>query len=144
MVSFYWGGAMIGRFIGSVALRKLSDGTALGCATIAAALLTIGSMMSGGHLAMALILMVGLFNSIMFPDIFNLGIAKMGRLTGEASGLMIAAIVGGAIIPILQGALADRIGLQSAFVVPVLCYVYLCYYGFKGSKPYRLKEVLED
>jgi FHS family L-fucose permease-like MFS transporter len=81
------------------------------------------------------ILAVGLFNSIMFPSIFTLGIAGLGRLTGKGSGLIIAAIVGGAIIPLLEGALADRIGLHLAFVLPAICYVYIMFYGFVGSKP---------
>jgi MFS transporter, FHS family, L-fucose permease len=81
------------------------------------------------------ILSVGLCNSIMFPSIFSLGIAKLGRLTGDGSGIMIAAIVGGAIIPMLQGVLADRIGLQFAFVLPVVCYLYIMSYGFVGSRP---------
>jgi FHS family L-fucose permease-like MFS transporter len=74
------------------------------------------------------------FNSIQFPTIFTLGVAEMGPLTGEASGLLITAIVGGAIIPELQGLLADRIGIHHAFVLPILCYVYIAWYGMSGSK----------
>jgi FHS family L-fucose permease-like MFS transporter len=81
------------------------------------------------------IILVGLFNSIMFPSIFTLGIAGLGPLTGEGSGLLIAAIVGGAIVPVLEGALADRIGIHLAFVIPALCYLYIVFYGFRGSKP---------
>jgi FHS family L-fucose permease-like MFS transporter len=79
-------------------------------------------------------LLVGLFNSIQFPTIFTLGVAEMGPLTGEASGLLITAIVGGAIIPELQGLLADRIGIHHAFVLPILCYLYIAWYGMSGSK----------
>ena len=79
------------------------------------------------------ILLVGLFNSIMFPSIFTLGVDGLGPLTGDGSALLIAAIVGGAIIPELQGVLADRIGIHHAFVLPVLCYLYIAFYGFKGS-----------
>jgi FHS family L-fucose permease-like MFS transporter len=80
------------------------------------------------------ILFVGLFNSIMFPTIFTLGIAEMGPLTGEASGLLITAIVGGAIIPELQGILADKIGIHHAFILPILCYLFIAWYGVRGSR----------
>ena len=80
------------------------------------------------------ILLVGFFNSIMFPSIFTLGVAEMGPLTGEASGLLVTAIVGGAIIPEIQGVLADHIGIHHAFILPVLCYLYIVYYGLRGSR----------
>jgi len=134
-VSLYWGGAMVGRFIGSAVLRKVQAGVALGSVAMVACVLVMTSMMTTGHVAMAAIILVGLFNSVMFPNIFTLGIAELGPLTGEGSGLLIAAIVGGAIIPVAQGAIADRIGIHHAFVLPVLCYLYIIYYGFRGSKP---------
>ena len=133
-VSFYWGGAMVGRFTGSALLRKVDTGSMVGAASLVAALLVITSMLSTGSFAMMTILAVGLFNSILFPSIFTLGIAGLGPLTGKGSGLLIAAIVGGAIIPLLQGAMADRIGLQHAFFLPVICYLYLVFYGFVGSR----------
>ena len=80
------------------------------------------------------IILVGLFNSIMFPSIFTLGIDGLGKLTGQGSGILIAAIVGGAIIPIAEGVLADRIGLQVAFLLPAICYLYIVFYGFVGSR----------
>jgi MFS transporter, FHS family, L-fucose permease len=134
LVPFYWGGAMIGRFIGSAVLQKARPGYVLGLCAIVATLLVIVSMATFGHFAMWSILLVGLFNSIMFPTIFTLGIAELGPLTGKASGLLVAAIVGGAIIPLAEGALADRIGVHHAFILPVLCYIYIAYYGFKGSR----------
>jgi FHS family L-fucose permease-like MFS transporter len=70
----------------------------------------------------------------MFPSIFTLGIAGLGALTGEGSGLLVAAIVGGAIIPVAEGALADRIGIHHAFILPALCYLYIAFYGFNGSR----------
>jgi FHS family L-fucose permease-like MFS transporter len=133
LVSFYWGGAMIGRFIGSALLQRLNPGKTLGVAAIVACLLVAISILTTGHVAMWTILAVGLFNSIMFPSIFTLGIAEMGPLTGEASGLLVTAIVGGAILPLLEGALADRIGIHHAFIIPAVCYIYIAYYGFKGS-----------
>jgi FHS family L-fucose permease-like MFS transporter len=134
LVPFYWGGAMVGRFIGSAVLQKVRTGTLLAICSVVATLLVLVSMLTFGHVAMWSILLVGLFNSIMFPSIFTLGIAEMGPLTGEASGLLVTAIVGGAIIPEIQGVLADRIGIHHAFVIPILCYVFIAYYGWKGSK----------
>src|SRR5271170_1894949 len=132
-VSFYWGGAMIGRFLGAGLLRRFRPGSLLAlCATIAAGLIT-ASMLLGGHTAMWTILAVGLFNSIMFPTIFSLGVAELGPLTGNGSGLLNMAIVGGAILPVVQGVIADRVGLHHAFVLPVICYLYILFYGFSGS-----------
>ncbi|HTB19155.1 MAG TPA: sugar MFS transporter [Bryobacteraceae bacterium] len=134
-VSLYWGGAMVGRFLGAALLRKVPTGPAVGVAAIAAGLLVTTSILTTGHVAMWAILAVGLFNSILFPSIFTLGIAGLGKLTGKASGIMVAAIVGGAIIPLAEGALADRIGLHVAFALPAICYLYIAFYGFIGSKP---------
>src|ERR1700693_2998904 len=134
-VAFYWGGAMVGRFIGSAILQKVSTRGLLGvCAVCAAALVGI-SMLTTGHFAMYSIILVGFFNSIMFPSIFTLGVAELGPLTGDGSGIMIMAIVGGAIIPVMQGAIADRIGIHHAFFLPVICYLYILYFALSGSKP---------
>jgi len=134
-VAFYWGGAMVGRFIGSGLLQKMKTGRLLGiCAVCAAALVAI-SMLTSGHVAMYSIILVGFFNSIMFPSIFTLGVAELGPLTGDGSGIMIMAIVGGALIPVAQGAIADRIGIHHAFFLPVLCYLYILFFALSGSKP---------
>jgi len=135
MLKYYWGGAMIGRFVGSALLQRIGTGTLLGVNAIVACLLVTISMLSFGHFAMWSILLVGLFNSIMFPSIFTLGVAGLGRLTGDGSALLVAAIVGGAIVPELQGVLADRIGIHHAFILAALCYLYIAYYGFRGSRP---------
>lgn len=130
-VSLYWGGAMVGRFIGSAILRRFSTGVVLGIAAATACLLVLVSMLTFGHVAMVSIIAVGFFNSIMFPCIFTLGIANLGPLTGRGSSLLVAAIVGGAIIPVVQGKIADSsIGVHHAFVLPVLCYVYISFFGF--------------
>ncbi len=130
-VSFYWGGAMVGRFVGSYILRLFSTGMVLGIAAATACGLVLISMLTFGHVAMVSIIAVGFFNSIMFPCIFTLGIANLGPLTGRGSSLMIAAIVGGAIIPLVQGKIADSsIGVHHAFLLPVLCYVYIAFFGF--------------
>src|ERR1043166_105710 len=134
-VSFYWGGAMIGRFLGAGLLRRFKAGYLLAtCAVCAATMVTV-SMLTGGNTAVWSMLSVGLFNSIMFPTIFSLGEAELGRLTGNASGLLNMAIVGGAIIPVIVGVMADHYGLHHAFVVPVICYLYILYFGLRGSKP---------
>jgi MFS transporter, FHS family, L-fucose permease len=134
-VSFYWGGAMVGRFLGAGLLRRFRPGSLLAlCATVAV-ILVAASMLLAGHTAMWTILAVGLFNSIMFPTIFSLGVAELGPLTGNGSGLLNMAIVGGAILPVIQGAIADQVGLHHAFILPVICYLYIVYYGLIGSKP---------
>jgi MFS transporter, FHS family, L-fucose permease len=132
-LTFYWGGAMIGRFIGSAVLQKVPTRIVLGFNAIVAVALVCLAMLTFGHVAMWALLLVGLFNSIMFPSIFTLGIEGLGPLTGEASGLLIMAIVGGAIIPEVQGLLADRVGLHHAFILPVLCYLYILFFAAKGQ-----------
>ncbi len=134
-VAYYWGGAMAGRFIGSALLQKIKTGTLLGIFGLIAALLVCTTMLTTGTIAMWSVISVGFFNSIMFPSIYTLGIAKLGPLTGDGSGLMIMAIVGGAILPVVQGAIADRIGIHHAFILPVICYLYIVYYAFRGSRP---------
>lgn len=135
-VAFYWGFAMCGRFVGSAVLQKLRTGSVLGVVALVACALVITSMLTFGSIAMWTIILVGLFNSVMFPSIFTLGIAGLGPRTGEGSGLLVAAIVGGAILPVIQGTLADNpsIGIHHAFILPVLCYLYISFYGFKGSR----------
>jgi FHS family L-fucose permease-like MFS transporter len=134
LVSFYWGGAMVGRFVGSALMQKLNPGRVLGGAAMLACLLVTASILTTGHVAMWSIILVGLFNSVMFPTIFTLAIDGLGKLTGQGSGILVMAIVGGAIIPLVQGALADRIGIHLAFVLPAVCYLYIVYYGLRGSR----------
>jgi FHS family L-fucose permease-like MFS transporter len=137
IVSLYWGGAMIGRFIGSAVLRYVPAGTALlVCAAIAMSLVLTSSA-SAGTLAAITIVAVGLFNSIMFPTIFTLAIEGEGGDTPQASGLLCMAIVGGAIIPVIVGAVADRFGLSIALIVPALCYVWIACYGWMGRRPVK-------
>jgi FHS family L-fucose permease-like MFS transporter len=133
LVSLYWFGAMVGRFIGAAGLQKLSPRTVLGTVAVVACILVVISMLSTGWLAMGSIILVGLFNSVMFPSIFALGVDGLGPLTAKGSGLLVQAIVGGAIIPLAEGALADHIGIHHAFILPALCYVYIAYYGYRGS-----------
>jgi MFS transporter, FHS family, L-fucose permease len=134
-VSFYWAGSMVGRFLGAPLLQRIKAGYLLAVCALCAVALTSLSMILGGHTAMWTILAVGLFNSIMFPTIFSLGVAELGPLTGSASGVLNMAIVGGALLPVIQGVIADRVGLHHAFILPVICYLYILFYGLVGSKP---------
>ena len=134
-VSFYWGGAMVGRFIGAAVMQKIHPGKVLVFNALAATCLVLITINSSGSIAMWAILSVGLFNSIMFPTIFSLAISGLGSHTGQGSGILCAAIVGGAILPVIQGLFADQIGIQAAFFIPVLCYLYISYYGWKGCIP---------
>jgi len=133
-VSFYWGGAMIGRFVGAAVMQKIQPGKLLTFNAVTAAVLVLIAMIGSGSVAMWAILSVGLFNSIMFPTLFSLAVNGLGLHTGQGSGILCAAIVGGAILPVVQGLFADRIGIQSAFFIPVLCYLYIAYYGWRGYK----------
>jgi len=129
----YWGGAMLGRFLGSAVLQKVPTRVVLGFNSVVCALLVCLSMLSYGSLAMGAMLLVGFFNSIMFPSIFTLGIEGLGPLTGEGSGVLNTAIVGGAIIPLAQGFIADRVGIHHAFVLPVICYLYILLFAAVGK-----------
>lgn len=134
-VAYFWGGAMVGRFIGSVAMRYINDGKALAFNAAAVIVLLLVTVFTSGHVAMWAVLGIGLFNSIMFPTIFSLGLYGLGRFTSQGSGILCLAIVGGAIVPVAMGALADAIGIQHAFLLPVICYLYIAYYGLKGHRP---------
>jgi FHS family L-fucose permease-like MFS transporter len=132
VLSVYWLGAMVGRFIGSYVLRHMPPRKVLAANALIAAALVCISMASTGHVAMVSILAIGFFNSIMFPTIFTLGIEGLGPLTGEGSGMLNTAIVGGAIIPLVQGYIADRMGIHHAFFLPAICYLYIVFFAIKG------------
>ena len=151
-ISLYWLGAMIGRFIGSAVLQKVKTSKVLGFCSAMAALLVMVSVLSSGHVAMWSVLAIGLFNSIMFPCIFTSGIAELGPLTGDGSGILNMAIVGGAIIPYIVGHIALWInrtyypsmtqgetswgqGIHWALVIAAICYLYILFYAVSGSKP---------
>ncbi len=134
-LSFYWGGAMVGRFIGSWLLNRIPPGKLLAIfAGIAVALVLISIASSGGIAGWALIA-VGLFNSIMFPTIFSLGLEGLGRKTAEGSGLLCMAIVGGAVVPLITGSIADATTIATALVVPVACYVLIAAFGLFAARP---------
>jgi len=136
-VSLYWGGALVGRFIGFAVMRYVSPGKTLACNAVAAIALVLVAIFSQGQVAMWAILAVGLFNSIMFPTIFSMALHGLGRHTGQGSGILCMAIVGGAIVPFAQGVLADAIGVQPSFFVPAACYGFILYFGLKYADLYR-------
>jgi FHS family L-fucose permease-like MFS transporter len=107
--------------------------TTMMCASFLSFSLVFTSMLTSGYIAMWSILLVGLFNSIMFPSIFALAIDGLGPQTGKGSGMLVCSIVGGAVIPVLQGALADHFGIHRALILPAFCYVYIIYFALRGS-----------
>lgn len=131
-LSLYWGGAMVGRFIGSAVMRRIRPGHLLAFNAAVVVVLLLTAIAVRGPVAMWSLLAIGLFNSIMFPTIFTLAIDRLGRRTSTGSGWLCTAIVGGALVPVLMGFVADRIGLQIAFVVPAVCYGYIAHYGLIG------------
>jgi FHS family L-fucose permease-like MFS transporter len=133
-LALYWGGAMVGRFIGAFVLSRVRAGTLLAFNASMVMLLLIVVMAFAGPVAMWALLAVGLFNSIMFPTIFTLAIHGLGKHTGTGSGMLCMAIVGGAIVPLLQGLFADQINLLYSFVIPLACYLYIAVYGWTGHK----------
>jgi len=151
-ISLYWGGAMVGRFIGSAVLQKVKTSRVLAFCAIMTSLLVTVSVATNGPVAMWSILSVGLFNSIMFPCIFTSGIAELGQLTGDGSGHLNSAIVGGAVIPWIVGKIADAInhahyptmtqgelswgqGIHYALIIATFCYLYILFYAVSGSRP---------
>ncbi len=135
VASLYWFGALVGRLLGSWILTKVKSGKLLTIFGFCASALLLTSMFSSGSVAIWSLVLCGFFNSIMFPNIFALGIAGLGPMTSKGSGLIMTAIVGGAVIPYLLGKAADRFGIQHAFVIPLCCYLYIAWYGLWGSKP---------
>ena len=132
-ITYYWGGAMVGRFIGAAVMQKVDAGKTLAFNAFMACLLIAISLTTSGFVSMWAILLVGLCNSIMFPTIFSLALKNLKEYTSHGSGVLCLAIVGGALLPVLQGVMADTFGLTASFVLPVLCFVYIAYYGLKGS-----------
>lgn len=134
LVTLYWAGMMVGRFIGSAAMQKIKANQMLAWSGVGAFVLVAASLFGTGYFALWTILAVGLFNSIMFPTIFTLAVADLGQMTGRGSSLLIQAIVGGALIPVMMGFLADRYGIHKSLVLPMLCYLFIVYYGWRGYR----------
>ena len=137
LVALYWGGALIGRLLGSWMNTIFKPRLLLGIFGLAATLFVIVSMLGSGQVAIWAVVICGFFNSLMFPNIFALGVAGLGPMTSKGSGLIMTAVVGGAVVPYLIGKAADQIGIQHALIIPAICYIYIAFYGFVGSKPTR-------
>lgn len=139
-LSFYWGGAMVGRFLGSAVMAKFAPNRYLAFNASAAVVLLAVAMATGSgnaDVAMWSLLAIGFFNSIMFPTIFSLATKGLGKFTNAASGVLCTAIVGGAVVPVVQGWVADTYTLMSSFVVSVICYLYIVFfavYGYRADK----------
>lgn len=133
-VAYYWGLAMVGRFIGFAVMRKVSPGVVLAFNAGCAIALILFTILGDGRAVMWAILAVGLFNSIMFPTIFSIALHGLGARTGQGSGVLCMAIVGGALVPFAQGFLADSVGLQPSFVVPMLCYGFIVFFGLRFAR----------
>ena len=134
-IIFYWGGAMIGRFIGSYLTKIIAPGKVLSIFASFAIALILLSISTTGLLSMWSVLAVGLFNSIMFPTIFTISLEGLGDLKAQASGLLCMTIVGGAVIPFIFGSLIDGFGFKTAFVLTIICYGYILFFGnFKNKK----------
>ena len=137
-LTYYWGGAMVGRFIGAAVMQKVDAGKTLAFNAVCSGILILVTLLSSGVIAMWAILLVGLFNSIMFPTIFSLALSGLEKHTSQGAGILCLAIVGGAILPVLQGVLADNFSVQLAFILPLFCYLYIVFYGVKGSKVVKI------
>ena len=135
LIPFYWGGAMLGRFVGSGLLRLISPGKVLAGAAVGACALALISAASTGQVAAWSLIAVGLMNSIMFPTIFSLALEGLGERTAQGSGLLCMAIVGGALVPLLGGAVADAASLAVALAVPAVCYVFIAWFGWACRRP---------
>jgi FHS family L-fucose permease-like MFS transporter len=135
-VAYYWGGAMVGRFIGSAVMRTVSPGKVLAFNAAVCIALLAATTFGHGHFAMWAVLAVGLFNSIMFPTIFSMSVHELGPQTSQGSGLLVMAIAGGAVVPVIQAQAADAIGLQPSFLIPAVCYAYILYFGAKYARMY--------
>ncbi len=142
LVSYYWGAAMVGRFVGAYLTRIIQPSLVLAFNAVIAMVLLFTTMNSSGEVALWSIIAVGFFNSIMFPTIFTLAIKGLGPMTSRGSGLLCQAIVGGAILPVIQGVVADATSIQASFIVPLCAYIYICGYGLFTRD--RTKEVDTD
>ena len=136
-VSLYWGGAMVGRLIGSFALLRIRAERALAAVALAAMLLVATTIAGHGTAAKYAIVACGLFNSVMWPCIFPLSVKGLGRYTSQGSGILVMMVVGGAVIPEIQGWLADRFGYQHSFAIVLACYAYILYFALSG---YRIRQ----
>jgi len=143
-VSLYWGGAMVGRLIGFFALKWVSAPKALTFVSVLAMLFVATAIFGHGHVAMWAIVSCGLFNSVMWPCIFPMSVAGLGKFTSQGSGILITMVVGGAIIPEIQGLLADKFGYQRSFAIVLLCYLYILFFALRGHRHQELSGAMDS
>jgi FHS family L-fucose permease-like MFS transporter len=136
--AYYWGGALVGRLLGSWMMTKIHAGKLLGIFALLGIACILISISTTGQVAVVTLLLCGFFNSVMFPNIFALGITGLGPMTSKGSGLIMTAVVGGAVIPVLLGGLVDKFGFRPAAFLPIFCYLYIAFYGFVGHKPKKI------
>lgn len=137
MLVLYYVGMMVGRLLGSFIMIWIKAEKLLVVLGACGVVLLIAAMNTHGMVAIGCLVACGLANSVMYPNIFALGIAELGSMTSEGSGVITVGNVGGAIIPPLFGVLADKVGIQYAFIIPIIGYIYVAYYGLSGCKPRR-------
>lgn len=135
LVTLYWGGAMAGRFAGAAVMRHLAPARVLGVAALLATLLTVAAVVARGPVAAAALLLVGVVNSVMYPTIYVLALPERPEQTAPAAMLLCVAVVGGAVVPMLTGILADRIGLVPALLLPALCYLPILAFARASRTP---------
>ncbi len=138
---YYWMGALVGRLLGSWMLTLINAGKLLGIFGLLAVSCVLISIGTSGRVAVVSLLLCGFFNSIMFPNIFALGITGLGSMTSKGSSMIMTAVVGGAVIPVILGGLVDHFGFRAAAILPVICYLYIAFYGFVGHKPSKIVAV---
>lgn len=131
-LSFYWGGLMVGRFIGAAVLQKVKSQNLLAIMSVLAIICLMTGIVSVGWVAGWAMILIGFCNSIIWSNTFTLAIDGLGKFTSQGSGLLVTAIVGGAIVPLIQGVLADQIGLHSSYLVIIICYAYILFYALRG------------
>lgn len=133
-LSFYWGGMLVGRFIGAAVLKYVKPQTLLAVLACLAIILILISISSSGLVSVWSMVAIGLCNSVMFAIIFSLSVKGLGHYTTQASGLLSSAIVGGAVISYTQGYVMDHYSWGIAFLLPAMCYIYLVFYGLNGYR----------
>jgi FHS family L-fucose permease-like MFS transporter len=134
-VSLYWGGAMVGRFIGFVALRRVPQAKALTFVSLLAVVFIATAIFGHGPLALWTLVSCGLFNSVMWPCLFPMSLEGLGEYTSQASGILVTMVVGGAVIPEIQGFIADHFGYQPSFGIVLACYLYILFFALRGHRP---------
>jgi FHS family L-fucose permease-like MFS transporter len=141
LVALYWGGALLGRLLGPFLMNAIKPGKLLGLFGGAAAALVALAMFLPGYAAVGALILAGFFNSVMFPTIFALGIVGLGPLTSRGAGIIMTAVVGGALVPPMIGWLVDHANYQVALIIPVICYLFIAWYGVSGSKPTQIADL---